>query len=210
MSDTIPKLTTKTIIVLSIFFYFLFGCKDKIVDPHLVTDNGVMVDLSPLPWFPPWSNIPKSAQENDARLPKSPACDSLPVEHHNFKISVHKASPSESPLFQNCSFTSETNFVIIGKGTKIVVDVSYYKGVKKVRVPVTSSGNNPNKSSKAAYVILKDSEGMVIASDSVKTDDGKILVFNDNLEKLKEIIVINCNSDRALLSFFMLSNKIED
>ena len=209
MFETAPKLATKATILLTIFFVFLFGCKDRNVDPHLLTDDGAIIYFKPNPNYPQHPGVPKFYQDNVAAIPRFPACDSLPVEHLNFKVSIHKASPSESPLFQNCSIVKDPyGDFNIGKGSKVVVDVSYYKNIKEVKIPVGPWGYSSNiKSSKAAYVILKDFEGNIMASDSVKTNDGKVLYFRNNLEKLKEVIVINCNSDYVSLDYIGLSNK---
>jgi hypothetical protein len=197
------------VVTISCLIILLFaGCKNKEIDPYQVSDDGVIVYFQPRDKtvrFPP-----KNYSDPDNALPMLPVCDSLPVERHNLKVKILSASNLESPEFQNCSFISDIleDRYFIGPGTKIVVDVSYYKGIKTVAVPISSWGKNlSQKTSKIGYIILRDLEDKIIDSDSVLNNNGKVLYFRKNLERLKEVIIINSNSEKLRLDYVLLSNK---
>jgi hypothetical protein len=194
--------------VLCLIILLFGGCKNEGIDPHQVSDDGVIVYFQPRDKtirFPP-----KIYSDPDNTLPTLPVCDSLPVERHNIKVKMLSASSLESPQFQSCSFISEIleDRFFIGLGTKIVADVSYYKGVKTVIVQITSWGENLNqKSAKSGYVALRDVDGNIIASDSVLNNDGKAIFFKKNLERLKEVIIINTNTARLHLDYVSFYNR---
>lgn len=209
MLSLLKPFTPFRIVTMSCLIILLFrGCKNGEIDPHQVSDDGVIVNFQPrdkTTRFPP-----KIYGAPDSYLPMVPICDSLPVECSNIKVKILSASSLESPQIQNCSFISQIleDRYFIGPGTKIVVDVSYYKGIQTVAVPITSWGKNlSQKTSKTGYVILRDADDNIIDSDSVINNDIKVLFFRKNLERLKEIIIINNNSEMLHLNYVLLLNK---
>lgn len=173
--------------LLPILCLILWACPKDDPEPAVV-DNRV-----PLPEYGTYTFFDHSNPKGEpTTLAEAPKCGENPITHQNIKYRVQAATKEESPKDQRCTnIYNQSGYFFVNAGSAFVADVSYYSGIKKVRVSVShycTGGENPI----AVYLYDLD-DNLIEKRDIAGTYENKYIdvVFENNLSRLKEIRFID-------------------
>jgi hypothetical protein len=173
--------------------FFLIGAillvnscrKREAIDPRKLTESFTVM-LHPY-------NPLISGSTPDIHIPVKPKCDSIPIEHHNIKLSVHPATKDESPQIQICGTrgnTGDSNSAVypLNAGTQLKIDVSYYYGIKQVVLIV--GGSSEIQPVATAY----NSKGQIIERQVAELNQ-LVFFFDNDLDDLHDITLVSRNGN---------------
>lgn len=171
--------------IVLILFAFFVACKKKEVDPHLLPNEGIVVNLCP---------SDKISDGKYYKLPELLKCGAPAQSVGNVIATLRQATVEELSYPQNCqdSAPEKGERIRISEGTAIRLDVSYYKNIGRIVFDVAAFNYRDLGAVANCQIILKDTDGKKVEVIQFADQVFKPQTHSStkSLANLKEVVIV--------------------